>query len=33
MAELGRKIWMKYGALDYKECVGDDMKTKSMGGK
>jgi uncharacterized protein YbaA (DUF1428 family) len=26
MAELGAKVWMKHGALDYKECVGDDMK-------
>ena|SRR5688572_13686515 len=26
MALLGKKIWMKYGALDYKECVGDDLK-------
>lgn len=32
MAQLGKKIWMKHGALDYKECVGDDLKTKSMGG-
>ena len=32
MAQLGKKMWMKYGALDYKECVGDDLKTKSMGG-
>jgi uncharacterized protein YbaA (DUF1428 family) len=32
MAELGKKMWMKYGALDYKECVGDDLKTKAMGG-
>ncbi len=22
MAKLGRKIWIKYGALDYYECVG-----------
>lgn len=21
------RIWMEHGALDYKECVGDDMKT------
>lgn len=21
------KLWKKYGALDYKECVADDMKT------
>ena len=26
MAEEGRDIWMKYGALDYKECVGDDLE-------
>src|SRR5690606_27653730 len=30
MAEEGRDIWMKYGALDYKECVGDDLHA-SMG--
>lgn len=24
MAELGAKTWMKYGALDYKECLLDD---------
>jgi uncharacterized protein YbaA (DUF1428 family) len=28
MAEMGAKMWMKYGALDYKECVGEDLKTK-----
>ncbi len=22
------KIWKEYGALDYKECVGDDLKVK-----
>jgi uncharacterized protein YbaA (DUF1428 family) len=32
MAELGKKIWMKHGALDYKECMGDDLKPKGMGG-
>lgn len=32
MARLGAKMWMKHGALDYKECRGDDLKTKSMGG-
>lgn len=26
MAELGKKIWMKHGALDYKECLADDLK-------
>jgi uncharacterized protein YbaA (DUF1428 family) len=25
MAEEGRDAWMKHGALDYKECVGDDL--------
>jgi uncharacterized protein YbaA (DUF1428 family) len=28
MAEMGRRIWTKHGALDYKECVGDDLATK-----
>ena len=28
MARMGAKMWMKHGALDYKECVGDDLKTK-----
>jgi len=27
-ARLGKKMWLKHGALDYKECVGDDLKTK-----
>jgi len=25
MATMGRKAWMKHGALDYKECVGEDL--------
>lgn len=25
MAAMGRKIWMKHGAVDYKESVGDDL--------
>lgn len=25
MARLGEKVWRKCGALDYKECVGDDL--------
>lgn len=33
LAELGKKIWMKYGALDYKECVGDDLNPKGGGMK
>ena len=28
MAQMGKKVWWKHGALDYKECVGDDLKTK-----
>ncbi len=26
MATDGAKIWRKHGALDYKECVGDDLR-------
>ena len=26
LATLGRKTWMKHGALQYFECVGDDLK-------
>lgn len=26
MAIIGRNIWMKFGALDYYECVADDTK-------
>ena len=25
MAALGKKLWMKHGAVDYMECVGDDL--------
>lgn len=25
MAQWGEKTWMKYGAVDYKECLADDM--------
>lgn len=25
MAKKASKIWMEHGALDYKECVGDDL--------
>lgn len=32
MARSGAKVWKKYGALDYKECVGDDLSPKGMGG-
>ncbi|MEX2054744.1 MAG: DUF1428 domain-containing protein [Candidatus Andersenbacteria bacterium] len=30
MAATAGKIWRKYGALDYKECVGDDLKPKGI---
>ena len=26
MARLGRKVWLDHGALDYHECVADDVK-------
>lgn len=28
MAQMGGKLWMKYGALSYKECMIDDAKPK-----
>ena len=28
-AKLGCKVWMEHGALDYYECAGDDLKSKS----
>jgi len=28
MAQMGEEMWRKHGALDYKECVGDDLNTK-----
>lgn len=28
MAEMGKAVWLKHGALDYKECVGDDLTPK-----
>lgn len=31
MAKQGAKMWRKFGALDYKECMGDDM-SPNMGG-
>ncbi len=32
MARLGAKIWKKYGALEYFECMGDDVRPKGMPG-
>ncbi len=31
MATMGKKIWMKHGALQYLECIGDDLNP-NMGG-
>jgi uncharacterized protein YbaA (DUF1428 family) len=28
MARMGERMWKKHGALDYKECIGDDLKVK-----
>jgi uncharacterized protein YbaA (DUF1428 family) len=28
MAKAACKVWMKHGATDYYECVGDDLKVK-----
>lgn len=32
MAEEGKRIWLKAGALDYKECIGDDLNIKGQAG-
>ncbi len=29
MATAAKKIWMKHGAIDYKECVGEDLHPQS----
>jgi uncharacterized protein YbaA (DUF1428 family) len=31
MAKDAGKVWMKYGALGYKECVGDDLHPDMKG--
>lgn len=28
IAQKAGRIWLKYGALEYRECAGDDLKTK-----
>ena len=33
MAEDGRDAWIKYGALEYYECRGDDLVPQEMGGE
>jgi len=30
MAELGKKVWRDHGALEYRECVGDDLSAKGL---
>jgi uncharacterized protein YbaA (DUF1428 family) len=30
MASEGKKTWLKFGALDYKECVMDDARPKGV---
>lgn len=32
MAEEGAKIWRKHGALQYIECVGEDLNPQAPGG-
>ena len=32
MATEGRDMWMKHGALEYYECIGDDLVPKEEGG-
>ena len=33
MASEGRDMWIKYGALEYFECMGEDLNPKEMGGE
>jgi uncharacterized protein YbaA (DUF1428 family) len=28
MSQMAGKIWREHGALEYRECVGDDLKVK-----
>ena len=30
MARLGAKVWLDHGALEYRECIGDDLKAKGV---
>ncbi len=32
-AETGRDLWMKCGALEYYECLGNDLIPQEMGGE
>jgi hypothetical protein len=33
MAAEASKVWRKFGALDYKECMGEDLKPNMGGAK
>jgi hypothetical protein len=28
MARIGEKVWLENGALDYKECIDEDLESK-----
>jgi uncharacterized protein YbaA (DUF1428 family) len=30
MAQAAGKVWIEYGALEFRECVGDDLKIKGV---
>ena len=30
MAKVASQVWRKHGSLEYRECIGDDLKTKGM---
>ena len=30
MARAAGKVWKEYGAIDYKECAGDDLRIKGV---
>jgi uncharacterized protein YbaA (DUF1428 family) len=30
MSQKAGKVWREHGALEYRECVGDDLNTKGM---
>ena len=30
LAEKACRIWMEYGALEYRECIGDDLEVKDQ---
>ncbi|MGH6883332.1 MAG: DUF1428 family protein, partial [Hypericibacter sp.] len=30
MAKLASKVWREHGALEYRECVGDDLAVKMV---